>query len=146
MTLKFAFVAACLALTPLVARAEEKIDPATMTKTASGLQYKDLVVGTGKSPAPGQTCVMHYTGWLWQNGKKKRKSFDSSRDRGNPFPFAIGKGEVIEGWDEGVATMKVGGRRLLLVPASLGYGEKGAGRAIPPNATLLFDVELLSVR
>ncbi|WP_406699400.1 FKBP-type peptidyl-prolyl cis-trans isomerase [Singulisphaera sp. Ch08] len=145
MTWKFAIVAACLAAAPLVARAEEKIDPATMTKTASGLHYKDSKPGTGKSPAPGQTCVMHYTGWLWENGKKGKK-FDSSLDRGTPFDFAIGNGEVIKGWDEGVATMKVGGKRLLLLPASLGYGSQGAGGVIPPNATLLFDVELLGVK
>ncbi|SIN73829.1 peptidylprolyl isomerase [Singulisphaera sp. GP187] len=146
MTLKFAIVAACLAAAPLAAGAAEKIDPATMTKTASGLQYKDTVAGTGQSPKSGQTCVMHYTGWLWQNGKKGKK-FDSSVDRGTPFNFAIGNGEVIKGWDEGVATMKVGGKRLLLLPASLGYGAQGAGGGlIPPNATLLFDVELLGVK
>ena len=145
MTLRFAIVAACLAMAPLVANAEEKIDPTKMTKTASGLQYKDSVEGKGKSPAPGQTCVMHYTGWLWENGRKGKK-FDSSRDGGSPFSFAIGNGEVIKGWDEGVATMKVGGKRLLLLPASLGYGAQGAGGVIPPNATLLFDVELLGVR
>ena len=95
MTLRFAIVAACLAMAPLVAIAEEKIDPAKMTKTASGLHYKDSVEGKGKSPAPGQTCVMHYTGWLWENGRKGKK-FDSSRDGGTPFSFAIGNGEVIK--------------------------------------------------
>ena len=145
MTLRMTIVAACLAMIPVVANAEEKIDPATMTKTASGLRYKDQVTGTGKTPASGQTCVMHYTGWLWETGKKGSK-FDSSGDRGTPFSFDIGNGEVIKGWDEGVATMKVGGKRTLLIPATLGYGERGAGGVIPPNATLLFEVELLGVK
>src|SRR5262245_59647839 len=138
MTLRMTIVAACLAIVPVVAKAEEKIDPATMTKTASGLLYKDQVPGTGKSHVSGQTCVMHYTGWLWENGKKGKK-FDSSLDRGTPFSFVIGEGQVIKGWDEGVATMKAGGKRTLLIPSTLGYGERGAGGVIPPNATLLFD-------
>jgi peptidylprolyl isomerase len=145
MTVRMMIVAACLAIAPVVAKAEEKIDPATMTKTASGLHYKDQVAGKGKSPVSGQTCVMHYTGWLWQNGQKGKK-FDSSLDRGTPFSFVIGEGQVIKGWDEGVATMKVGGKRTLLIPSTLGYGEQGAGGVIPPNATLLFDVELLGVK
>ena len=116
-----------------------------MTKTPSGLQYEDTKVGTGASPQKGQTCVMNYTGWLWENGAKGKK-FDSSLDRGTPFSFPIGQGRVIKGWDEGVATMKVGGKRTLLIPASLGYGSRGAGGVIPPNATLVFDVELLGVK
>jgi peptidylprolyl isomerase len=116
-----------------------------MTKTPSGLQYEDTVVGNGASPRTGQTCVMHYTGWLWENEAKGRK-FDSSVDRGQPFEFQIGRGMVIKGWDEGVATMKVGGTRTLLIPAALGYGSRGAGGVIPPNATLVFDVELLGVK
>jgi peptidylprolyl isomerase len=117
-----------------------------MTKTPSGLQYEDTVVGTGASPKIGQTCVMHYTGWLWES-EQKGKKFDSSLDRGQPFEFQIGRGMVIKGWDEGVATMKVGGKRTLLIPASLGYGSRGAGGGlIPPNATLVFDVELLGVK
>jgi peptidylprolyl isomerase len=116
-----------------------------MEKTPSGLQYEDSVVGTGPSPSSGQTCVMHYTGWLWVNGAKGAK-FDSSVDRGQPFEFPIGKRRVIAGWDEGVATMKVGGKRTLLIPPDLGYGARGAGGAIPPGATLLFEVELLGVR
>ena len=115
-----------------------------MEKTASGLSYEDTVVGTGPSPARGQTCVMHYTGWLWVNGAKGAK-FDSSLDRGQPFEFPLGMGRVIKGWDEGVATMKVGGKRTLLIPAQLGYGDRGAGGKIPPGATLLFEVELLRV-
>jgi peptidylprolyl isomerase len=113
--------------------------------TASGLQIADTKVGTGPSPKSGQTCVMHYTGWLYQDGKKGAK-FDSSLDRGQPFEFAIGTGQVIKGWDEGVATMKVGGKRTLILPPHLGYGARGAGGVIPPNATLLFEVELLGVK
>jgi peptidylprolyl isomerase len=116
-----------------------------MIKTPSGLQYEDTVVGTGASPKSGQTCVMHYTGWLWENSAKSKK-FDSSVDRGQPFEFQIGRGMVIKGWDEGVASMKVGGKRTLLIPAELGYGSRGAGGVIPPNATLVFDVELLGVK
>jgi peptidylprolyl isomerase len=113
--------------------------------TASGLQIIDTQVGTGATPQTGQTCVMHYTGWLYENGAKGKK-FDSSLDRGQPFEFPIGRGRVIAGWDEGVASMKVGGKRTLIIPAKLGYGERGAGGAIPPNATLLFEVELLGVK
>lgn len=116
-----------------------------MTTTASGLQLVDTVVGSGASPKPGQTCVMHYTGWLYENGQKGKK-FDSSVDRGQPFAFAIGTGQVIKGWDEGVATMKVGGKRTLILPPALGYGARGAGGVIPPNATLIFDVELLGLK
>ncbi|HEY7646004.1 MAG TPA: FKBP-type peptidyl-prolyl cis-trans isomerase [Hyphomicrobiales bacterium] len=113
--------------------------------TPSGLQITDTKVGSGPSPKPGQICVMHYTGWLYQNGAKGKK-FDSSLDRGQPFEFAIGKRQVIGGWDEGVATMKVGGKRTLIIPPDLGYGARGAGGVIPPNATLIFDVELLAVK
>jgi peptidylprolyl isomerase len=115
-----------------------------MEKTASGLEYEDTQVGTGPSPKQGQTCVMHYTGWLWVNGAKGPK-FDSSVDRGEPFEFPIGVGRVIKGWDEGVSTMKVGGKRTLRIPPELGYGARGAGGVIPPNATLLFEVELLEL-
>ena len=113
--------------------------------TSSGLQIIDSVVGTGAAPKTGQICVMHYTGWLYENGQKGKK-FDSSVDRGQPFEFPIGTQRVIKGWDEGVATMKVGGKRTLIIPAELGYGARGAGNAIPPNATLIFDVELLGVK
>jgi FKBP-type peptidyl-prolyl cis-trans isomerase len=116
----------------------------TMT-TASGLQIIDGTVGTGATPKPGQICVMHYTGWLYQDGKKGKK-FDSSVDRNEPFEFPIGQHRVIAGWDEGVATMKVGGKRTLIIPPELGYGARGAGGVIPPNATLMFDVELLDVK
>jgi peptidylprolyl isomerase len=116
----------------------------SMTKSASGLSFEDTVVGTGASPASGQTCSMHYTGWLWVNGQKGSK-FDSSLDRGRPFSFPLGQGRVIKGWDEGVASMKIGGKRTLLIPPELGYGARGAGGVIPPNATLLFEVELLGV-
>ena len=113
--------------------------------TASGLQIIDNTVGTGASPKPGQICVMHYTGWLYEDGKKGKK-FDSSVDRTEPFEFPIGQHRVIAGWDEGVATMKVGGKRTLIIPPALGYGARGAGGVIPPNATLMFDVELLGVK
>jgi len=113
--------------------------------TASGLQITDSKVGTGASPKPGQICVMHYTGWLYENGVKGKK-FDSSVDRNEPFEFPIGQRKVIGGWDEGVATMKVGGKRTLIIPPNLGYGARGAGGVIPPNATLMFDVELLDVK
>ena len=113
--------------------------------TASGLQIIDTKEGTGASPKPGQTCVMHYTGWLYENGAAGRK-FDSSKDRRDPFAFALGDGQVIRGWDEGVQGMKVGGTRRLVIPPELGYGARGAGGVIPPNATLMFDVELLAVK
>jgi len=113
--------------------------------TPTGLQIIDAKVGTGASPKTGQTCVMHYTGWLYENGAKGKK-FDSSVDRGEPFEFKIGLRQVIAGWDEGVASMKVGGKRTLIIPAALGYGAQGAGNAIPPNATLMFDVELLGIK
>ena len=115
------------------------VNLAAMTRTASGLYYRDLAEGHG-AQADGRTAVVHYTGWL-ANGKR----FDTSRG-GQPFTFSVGAGEVIAGWDEGVAGMRVGGRRLLVVPPGLGYGAQGADDAIPPNATLVFDVELIDVR
>jgi peptidylprolyl isomerase len=124
---------------------KEKKGESKMQKTPTGLQYEDIKVGTGAEPKKGQTCVMHYTGWLWENGAKGAK-FDSSVDRGQPFEFTLGQGMVIKGWDEGVATMKVGGKRNLLIPPALGYGARGAGGVIPPNATLLFEVELLGIK
>jgi peptidylprolyl isomerase len=116
-----------------------------MTTSSSGLSFEDTRIGTGDTPRQGQECVMHYTGWLWVDGAKADK-FDSSHDRDRPFTFPLGEGRVIRGWDEGVATMKVGGARTLLIPPELGYGARGAGGVIPPNATLLFEVELLDVR
>ena len=116
-----------------------------VSTTPSGLKIIDLKIGSGPSPRAGQTCVMHYTGWLYENGNKGKK-FDSSVDRGQPFEFKIGVHQVIAGWDEGVATMKVGGKRTLIIPPELGYGERGAGNVIPPNATLIFDVELLGIK
>ena len=113
--------------------------------TPSGLKIIDTQPGTGASPKSGQTCVMHYTGWLYENATKGKK-FDSSVDRNEPFAFKIGVGQVIRGWDEGVSTMKVGGKRTLIIPPELGYGARGAGGVIPPNATLMFDVELLSIK
>jgi peptidylprolyl isomerase len=113
--------------------------------TQTGLKFIDRKIGTGAVPKSGQRCVMHYTGWLYNNAEKGEK-FDSSVDRGEPFTFSIGQGQVIQGWDEGVATMRVGGKRTLIIPPNLGYGAAGAGSSIPPNATLLFDVELLEVR
>jgi FKBP-type peptidyl-prolyl cis-trans isomerase len=109
--------------------------------TSSGLQYVDRVLGTGEVAVAGKTTTVHYTGWL-ENGKK----FDSSVDRGQPFSFPLGGGRVIKGWDEGVQGMKVGGKRKLTIPSNLGYGSRGAGGVIPPNATLVFDVELLEVK
>ena len=108
-------------------------------ETASGLGYVDLVEGTGASPKTGDSVKVHYTGWL-----KSGEKFDSSLDRGEPFVFPIGRGHVIKGWDEGVAGMRVGGKRKLVIPAHLGYGDRGAGRVIPPGATLIFEVELLA--
>ncbi|HEV7129549.1 MAG TPA: FKBP-type peptidyl-prolyl cis-trans isomerase [Ktedonobacterales bacterium] len=111
------------------------------TTTSSGLQYVDVVQGDGAVAQPGQRVTVHYTGWL-TNGTK----FDSSRDRNDPFQFALGGGQVIQGWDQGVAGMREGGQRRLIIPANLGYGARGAAGVIPPNATLIFDVELLKAR
>ena len=115
-----------------------------MITTPSGLQYEDTTVGDGAEARRGQHVVVHYTGWLWQDGAQGAK-FDSSLDRRDPFAFALGAGMVIRGWDEGVAGMKIGGKRTLIIPPELGYGARGAGGVIPPNATLKFDVELLEV-
>ncbi|MDF5714281.1 MAG: FKBP-type peptidyl-prolyl cis-trans isomerase [Rhizonema sp. NSF051] len=121
--------------------ASKTMSDANTVTTPSGLKYVEIKEGTGATPKPGQTVVVHYTGTL-ENGTK----FDSSRDRNDPLKFKIGVGQVIKGWDEGLSTMKVGGRRNLIIPPELGYGSRGAGGVIPPNATLLFDVELLKIQ
>ena len=124
-----------------VACSDHGVEPGYVT-TASGLQYLEIKVGTGAIPHTGQTVEIHYTGWLTDGTK-----FDSSRDRGTPFRFPLGRGWVIKGWDEGLSTMRVGGIRKLIIPPALGYGATGAGGGlIPPNSTLVFEVELLSVR
>jgi peptidylprolyl isomerase len=147
---KIAVVAMAAIATAAVAAVAVPISAFAQTKgttmtTPSGLQIIDTQEGTGASPKPGQICVMHYTGWLYENGQKGKK-FDSSVDRNEPFEFPIGMKRVIAGWDEGVSTMKVGGKRTLIIPPALGYGARGAGGVIPPNATLMFDVELLAVK
>ena len=128
-----------LALAPLSAFAAGEVT------TPSGLRIIDVKPGTGPMPKAGQTVTVNYTGWLFVDGKKGKK-FDSSVDRGEPFSFTIGQGQVIKGWDEGVATMHVGGQRTLIIPPDLGYGARGAGGVIPPDATLIFDVDLLGTK
>jgi len=128
-----------LAAAPLIAQAAGEIT------TASGLRIIDVKLGSGPVRQKGQTVTVNYTGWLFVDGKKGKK-FDSSLDRGRPFSFPLGQGMVIQGWDEGVATMHVGGQRTLIIPPDLGYGATGAGAVIPPNATLMFDVDLLGVK
>jgi FKBP-type peptidyl-prolyl cis-trans isomerase FkpA len=113
--------------------------------TASGLQYDDVKAGDGAEAKAGQNVTVHYTGWLRNDDGTKGAKFDSSKDRNDPFEFALGAGMVIRGWDEGVQGMKIGGTRVLTIPAELGYGARGAGGVIPPNATLIFEVELLGV-
>ena len=130
-----------LATLPMISHAAG----AAEVTTPSGLKIIDVKPGTGPSPTAGQTVTVNYTGWLYVDGKKGKK-FDSSLDRNQPFSFTIGQGQVIKGWDEGVATMKVGGTRTLIIPPDLGYGASGAGGVIPPNATLIFDVDLLGVK
>jgi peptidylprolyl isomerase len=141
-----------LALSPAVAQkddkpkdTDEKKSEGKMHRTSTGLQYEDTVVGTGASPHDGSTCVVHYTGWLWENGAKGNK-FDSSLDRGKPIEFVMGNHRVIKGWEEGIAPMKVGGKRTLLIPPQLAYGAPGRPPVIPPSATLIFDVELVDVK
>ena len=114
----------------------------TLITTSSGLQFEDIVLGTGAIAKAGQNVSVHYTGWLFNDGVQGAK-FDSSKDRGQPFQFSLGAGQVIKGWDEGVQGMLVGGSRRLVIPAELGYGARGAGGVIPPNATLLFEVDFL---
>jgi peptidylprolyl isomerase len=128
-----------LAAAPLAAQAAGEVT------TPSGLRIIDVKPGTGPVPQAGQTVTVNYTGWLFVDGKKGKK-FDSSLDRGEPFSFTLGQGQVIKGWDEGLATMHVGGKRTLIIPPDLGYGARGAGGDIPPGATLMFDIDLLGVK
>jgi peptidylprolyl isomerase len=132
-------IALALAAAPLAARAAGEVT------TPSGLRIIDVKPGTGPVPHAGQTVTVNYTGWLFVDGKKGKK-FDSSLDRAEPFSFTLGQGQVIKGWDEGLATMHVGGKRTLIIPPDLGYGASGAGGDIPPGATLMFDVDLLGVK
>lgn len=136
---KIVFVALCLIVGIDSACALPK-----QTTTPSGLTYIDQVEGSGDAAEKGKKVSVNYTGWIDENGNKGKK-FDSSLDRGQPFQFTLGVGQVIRGWDEGVTGMKIGGKRTLMIPAELGYGARGAGGAIPPNAKLIFDVELLGV-
>jgi len=136
----FALIPACTQNEQKVTQSAEQKGGEKMVKTPSGLQYEDLVPGSGDSPKQGKKVTVHYTGWL-TNGTK----FDSSVDRNEPFTFVIGAGQVIPGWDEGVLNMKIGGKRKLVIPPELGYGAAGAGGVIPPNATLVFEVILLDI-
>jgi FKBP-type peptidyl-prolyl cis-trans isomerase len=129
------------AVAPQPAPAEQPVAAPTPTEEVTELKIEDMVVGTGAEAVSGKTVSVHYTGWLTDGTK-----FDSSVDRGTPFEFQLGQGRVIRGWDEGVAGMKIGGKRKLTIPPEMGYGANGAGGVIPPNATLVFDVELLGVR
>jgi FKBP-type peptidyl-prolyl cis-trans isomerase len=130
---------------PHVAYAKKKTKKAAEKTAAGGLQIKDVKKGKGAEAKAGKTVSVHYTGWLFNDGKQGNK-FDSSLDRGQPFTFELGKGQVIKGWDQGVAGMKVGGKRILTIPPDMAYGAAGAGAAIPPNSTLKFEVELLDVK
>lgn len=130
-----------LALALAACSGQGQAQSGNVTVTPSGLQFEELAVGNGEPARAGATAVVHYTGWLLDGTK-----FDSSVDRGEPFAFSLGRGQVIKGWDEGVATMKVGGKRKLTIPPDLAYGDRGAGGVIPPGATLVFEVELLEIR
>ena len=130
-------------LSAVAASAKPPVPP--FLTTPSGLQYLDMKPGHGPQPKPGQTCAMLYRGWLYQNNQRGRL-FDSAQNAKQPFRFQVGTGQVIAGWDEGILTMKAGGKRVLILPPGLGYGAQGAGDDIPPNATLLFEVELLSIK
>jgi peptidylprolyl isomerase len=139
------FVSAILLALAAVPLASRPAPAAGEVTTPSGLRIIDVKPGTGPVPQAGQTVTVNYTGWLFADGKKGKK-FDSSLDRGEPFSFTFGQGQVIKGWDEGLATMHVGGKRTLIIPPDLGYGASGAGGDIPPGATLMFDIDLLGVK
>jgi peptidylprolyl isomerase len=145
MSLQRLFVSAILFALAAVPLASQPAQAAGEATTPSGLRIIDVKPGTGPVPHAGQTVTVNYTGWLFVDGKKGKK-FDSSLDRGEPFSFTLGQGQVIKGWDEGLATMHVGGKRTLIIPPDLGYGVSGAGGDIPPGATLIFDVDLLGVK
>ncbi len=144
-----AFALLCISITGCQAKSTSSTqEKAAMTSSITTLQKNDTVVGTGREAEPGFNVSVHYTGWLYDEkaSDHKGKKFDSSVDRGQPFKFDLGASQVIQGWDEGFAGMKIGGKRTLIIPSEMGYGARGAGGAIPPNATLLFDVELLDVK
>jgi peptidylprolyl isomerase len=146
IVIRFACAVLALAIAtavPLLGRAEAANNQ--VIEMPNGLKYTDTKAGDGATATSGNKVSVHYTGWLYNNGAKGAK-FDSSVDRGQPFQFTLGAHQVIAGWDEGVAGMKVGGKRTLIIPPELGYGARGAGGVIPPNATLMFDVELLGVQ
>jgi peptidylprolyl isomerase len=145
MSLQRFFVSAILLAFAAVPLASQPAQAAGEVTTPSGLRIIDVKPGTGPVPQAGQTVTVNYTGWLFVDGKKGKK-FDSSLDRGQPFSFTLGQGQVITGWDEGLATMHVGGKRTLIIPPDLGYGASGAGGVIPPGATLIFEVDLLGVK
>ena len=145
MSLQNLFVSAILLTLAAVPLASLPAQAAGEITTPSGLRIIDLKPGTGSMPQAGQTVTVNYTGWLLVDGKKGKK-FDSSLDRSQPFSFTLGQGQVIKGWDEGLATMHVGGKRTLIIPPDLGYGASGAGGVIPPGATLIFDIDLLGVK
>jgi peptidylprolyl isomerase len=145
MCLQRVFVSAILLALAAVPLASQPAQAAGEVTTPSGLRIIDVKLGTGPVPHAGQTVTVNYTGWLYVDGKKGKK-FDSSLDRGEPFSFTLGQGQVIKGWDEGLATMHVGGKRTLIIPPDLGYGARGAGGDIPPGATLIFDVDLLGAK
>jgi peptidylprolyl isomerase len=140
-TLKLLLLGAIIGMVAGNAQAESK-----MVTMPSGLRYVDNLVGTGTEAAPGKVVSAHYTGWLLEAGDKKGKQFDSSVGRGQPIDFPLGAGMVIPGWEQGISGMKVGGKRTLYIPSKLGYGPRGAGNDIPPNADLIFDVELVGVK
>ena len=148
MIKRFLFIPLALVLIAAISGCSDSMEPTQAVAGVTALVQVDVVVGDGAVAVAGKTVSVHYTGWLYDESAadKKGAKFDSSRDRGQPFDFPLAKGRVIKGWDQGVAGMKVGGQRTLTIPPSLAYGSRGAGGAIPPNASLIFDVELLGVR